>query len=63
MYGALAAVVCVGLVCAAALRGWTQWLRHREREFEHKPLAELEARLSTLEGRVANSDLSKLRRA
>lgn len=61
MYGALAAVACVLLVCASGLRGWAMWLAHESKALEHRPIAELEGRLSTLEGKMANGELRKLR--
>lgn len=63
MYGSLAAVLCVALACVTGLKCWAMWLAHQSKALEHKPLAELQAQLATLEAKLANGELRKLRGA
>lgn len=52
MTAAIAVVLSVGLVVGAALKGLEMVLRHKEKKFEHLPLAQMQTKLDELENRI-----------
>ena len=49
---ALAVVPSVAIVSLAGLKALGMWLAHRERKFEHAPVAQLAAKLDELENKL-----------
>lgn len=49
---AIVGLACVALVCGSALVALKWVLRHRELEFTHIPLAEMQRKLEALEAKI-----------
>jgi len=56
---AAAVVPSVAILAGCALKGLGMWLAHREKKFEHAPLAHLEAKLSELENRLLSRSMGR----
>ncbi len=55
----IALLASVTVVCVTALGSLQMVLKHREKRFEHAPLAEMERKLSDLESRLLNSAMRR----